>query len=219
MSIIAKDTGGSDIAPIPSGMHPAVCYAVIDIGTQPQFGNYPSRPKIVICWEIPSERIELERDGKKQNLPRALSEKFTLTLASKGNLRAMLESWRGRAFTEEELAGFDIGKLLGANCLLNVVHEKGKGEKANRTYANVASVSPLMKGMPKLKAESPLLEFSMAGAKGPIQIPGSVPEWIMALIIQSEEYQAAQQRNPNDSAHKGHPDGAAPTGMDEDVPF
>lgn len=216
MSLIARDTSnGVDFAPIPTGMHPSVCYGVIDIGTQPQFGNFPARRKVIFCWEIPGERIELEKEGKKLNLPRAISEKFTLSLASKGNLRPMLESWRGRAFTAEELEGFDVGNVLGANCLLNVIHEKGKGDKANKTYANVASVNPLAKGMPKLKPETPTILFNMEDFTGPVQIPAQLPEWITALIIQSEEYAAHQRMTnaPPPSSGQGNEN------LDEDVPF
>lgn len=44
--------------------------------------------------------------------------------------------------------GFDVESVIGANCLLNVQH-KAAGDK---TYANVSSVMPLMKGMPKMAA-------------------------------------------------------------------
>lgn len=216
MAITAKDTGtGTDFDPIPMGMHHGVCYAAIDIGTQPQFGNFPSRRKLIYIWEIPAERIEFVKDGVKKNLPRAISEKYTISLASKGNLRPMLESWRGRAFTPEELEGFDVSNVVGANCLLNIVHEHGKGDKANRIYANVASVNPLMKGTPKLKPENPTIVFSMEDIKGPITIPEAIPEWIAALIKQSDEYQARLNNK-----HQPAPVQSAPVEIvDEDVPF
>lgn len=217
MSLIAKDTSnGVDFEPIPAGLHHAVCYAIIDIGTQPAYGNFPSRRKAVFIWEIPGERIDLVRDGHKVSLPRAISEKFTISLASKGNLRPMLESWRGRVFTAEELEGFDIANVLGANCFLNVVHAKGKGEKANKTYANVASVNPLSKGMPKLKAENPLLCFSMDDFKGAVVIPPEVPEWIEGLIKQSEEYNA-KLRTSNAPAFTDSE--RVPDEILDDVPF
>ena len=216
MSYIVKDSGGGkDFAPVPTGMHHAVCYALIDIGTQPKFGNFPSRRKSLFIWEIPSERIDVERDGKKVNLPRAISEKFTTSLNEKGNLRPMLESWRGKSFTAEELAGFDMSTVVGANCFLNVIHKNGKGEKANRVYANVASINPLPKGTAKLKPENPPIVFNMDSFTGRVTIPTSIPEWITGLIIQSEEYQAknSQQGEPEQSH------GATGTADEENVPF
>jgi hypothetical protein len=42
--------------------------------------------------------------------------------------------------------GFDVESMIGRNCLLNVTHN----QVGDKTYANVASVNPLMKGMPTL---------------------------------------------------------------------
>lgn len=213
MSLFVKDTApGKTFEPLPAGMHQAVCYAAIDIGTQPQFGNYPARRKVIFCWEVPDERITLERNGVPVSLPRAISAKYTLSLAAKGNLRPMLESWRGRPFTPEELAGFDLGNVVGANCFLNVVHAHGKGEKADRTYANVASVNPLAKGMPKVQPGNPVVVFSMDG-QGPWEIPPEIPDWIVGLIKQSEEWQGAS----NPASHVPPPAQEQP--LEDDIPF
>lgn len=47
--------------------------------------------------------------------------------------------WRGRAFASEELAGFDLEAMIGANCHLVVIHN----HKDDRTYANVKGIMPL----------------------------------------------------------------------------
>jgi len=218
MSYIVKDTsGGVETAPIPAGMHHAICYALIDIGTQPKFGNFPSRRKTVFIWELPDQRIEIDRDGKKLNLPRAISEKFTTSLASKSNMRPMLESWRGKQFTQQELDGFDMSKVVGANCFLNIIHEHGKGDKANRVYANVASVNPLPANMPRKKLENAPIVFHMDAFNGPVQIPETIPEWIRALIIQSDEYQAKVRPSNAPIQSNGNSDGQDVP--EDDVPF
>jgi len=217
MSLIAKDKPqGADFAPIPAGMHHAVCYGVIDIGTQPSTGNYPARRKVLITWEIPHELVEVEKDGVKKQVPRAISEKYTLSLSEKGNLRPMLQSWRGRPFTAEELAGFDLKNLIGANCFLNLIHQNGKGDKASRVYANVSSVNPLAKGMPKLTPINEKIVFSMDDFDGPVVVPMSIPEWVNALIVQSKEFQEKALTNP--AAPAPHA-GEAAGGVDEDCPF
>lgn len=83
-------------------------------------------------------------DGK----PFIVQKRYTASLHEKSKLRPELESWRGRAFTEDELKEFDLEKLLGANCLLNVAHVVKDG----KTYANVTAVMPLKRGMEKLVA-------------------------------------------------------------------
>ena len=54
--------------------------------------------------------------------PAAISKEFTLSLHERANLRRVLISWRGRQFTAEELGGFELANVLGANAMLNVVH-------------------------------------------------------------------------------------------------
>lgn len=216
MPLIAKDKGGSDYEPTPTGLHHAICYGIVDLGTQPG-GQFEPKRKVAFLWEIPAERIEFERDGKKQNLPRGISAMYTLSLSTKSKLRPMLESWRGRPFTPEELSGFDLKTVLGANCFLNVIHQNGTGANTGKVYANVSSVNPLTKGTAKLKSENPLLFFSLDEAGSPITVPASVPDWLKAKIMQSEECVAEQRRNgapehANTQQHGGE-------NLDEDVPF
>ena len=217
MPIIAKDKGGANFAPINAGMHHAVCYGVVDIGTQPQHNpQFKAKRKIIILWEIPGERIEIEKDGVKKNLPRAISKEFTLSLSDMGNLRPMLESWRGRAFTKEELAGFDVANVIGANCLLNVIHET----KGDKTYGNIASVAPLMNSMKKIKQELPNLTFSLDEFPRGTEViwPENLPEWIQTKIKQSEEYEwrsgahEAQRSTHIDEKSSGN-------SIEEDCPF
>ena len=89
--------------------------------------------------------LQIEIEGK--DLPRAISREYTLSLHKKANLRADLESWRGKGFTDRELEGFDLENILGKNCMLNIIHKQT--EKA--IYANIVSVMPLMKNMQKTR--------------------------------------------------------------------
>jgi len=43
-----------------------------------------------------------------------------------------------------------VETIIGANCLLNIQHKESNG----KTYANVISVMPLLKGMPKIAASA-----------------------------------------------------------------
>jgi hypothetical protein len=96
--------------------------------------------KTRIAWVI-AEQME---DGR----PFTASKKYTLSLHEKANLYKDLVSWRGRAFTPEERAGFDLEKLIGVNCQIQIVHVT----KGDKTYANITSIVPLAKGMAKMDA-------------------------------------------------------------------
>ena len=154
MTTIASDTGGKEFTPVPAGAHVAVCDQVIDLGIQ-DGGQYDPRQKIYLRWQIPGERVEWEKDGKKLEGPAVIGRKLTLSLSAKSNLRPLLESWRGRPFTDEERKGFDIKNVLGAACMIQVTHSKS--QDGTRTFANVIAVMSLPKGIAK-----PAVEGSVA---------------------------------------------------------
>jgi hypothetical protein len=128
--MILKDTGGGDFAQCPEGSHIARCIKLIDIGTQK--GEYEGkatvRRQLIITWELPNELIP---NGELAGKPFGVSRFYTASLGEKAALRKDLENWRGRKFTEKELLGFDLKAVLGAPCMLSVVHtEKGKAKVA-----------------------------------------------------------------------------------------
>ena len=133
----------SNYTPPPAGMHIARCYRLIDLGTQPK--SYQGKPtgearKIMASWELLGEdRMD---DGK----PFTISKSWFLSMHEKASLRKDLESWRGKPFTAEEEHSFDVSKLLGAYCLLNVVQETGAD---GNNYTQIKAITPLIKGMPK----------------------------------------------------------------------
>lgn len=159
MAIIASNTGGGgDFSPTPQGTHIAICNMVVDLGKQR--GEYQGvanvKHKVFVRWELPHERLTwTDRDGKEHEGPRVISKTYTLSLHENSALRADLVGWRGRQFTAEEEAAFDVSKLLGVPCMVTVVHNKS-GDKA---YANVQSVTGIPKGTdrPQTCECSPLL--------------------------------------------------------------
>ena len=198
MGLMARDKGsGQDFDPIEEGMHHAVCYSVFDLGHQYSEKWNKSVHKCAMIWELPDERIEI--DGK--DLPRAKSRVYTVSLHDKADLKRDLESWRGKSFTEEEKKGFDIFKLLGVNCTLQILHKK----KDDKIYANIVSIVPLMKGIQKKEPENPISKFSFEEGGN---IPEGAPDWIVDLIKQADEWGNEQPQND---------DQLFP--MDDDTPF
>ena len=55
--------------------------------------------------------------------------------------------WRGRDFTEEEEAGFDVEKLVGVPCTVTVINNAGDD---GAIYANVSAVAPSQKKAERL---------------------------------------------------------------------
>lgn len=145
MAIIASNNGGGNYTPIEAGNYPARCIQMVHIGTilEEIMGVKKTLNKVRLTWELPTELKEYkEGEGEK---PALISKEFTLSLNEKATLRKYLASWRGKDFTEEEAKAFDLEKLIGKPCLLNVIHKQSKD--GTKTYAEISSVSPLAKGM------------------------------------------------------------------------
>ena len=103
MPIIATGGDTKTFTPAPEGTHQAVCVDILDKGMLPnKFREGALQRKIDIAWEI----TETRDDGKRF----VVYKRYTLSLNEKANLRHDLESWRGKAFSFDELAGFEIGR-------------------------------------------------------------------------------------------------------------
>jgi hypothetical protein len=120
-----------------------VCVDVVDLGMVEvtYAGKTKKQHKVALVWQIDETN---EETGKRFTARR----RYTCSLDDKASLRKDLESWRGRPFNSDELNGFDLEVLIGVNCQINVVHESRNGE----TYANVTTIVPISKGMPRLSA-------------------------------------------------------------------
>lgn len=191
MSLIAKQPPG--ILPIPGDTYQAICYSLIELGTQHSEKYQKDIPQVMIGWEIPEVRIDIERDGVMVNLPRVISKTYTNSLGEKANLYADLISWRGKEFTQKELEAFDLRNILGSNCLLGVIN---KLNQKGKTIAVISSVSKLVKGMSIAKPENPIISFDM-DADGIVNIPEALPDWIKDQIKNSVEYKAVMHAKEN----------------------
>jgi hypothetical protein len=216
MALIASDTGGGDFKPVPQGVHTGRCVRVIDLGTQPrEYQGQPKSPvrKVMLSWELYGEDEDgqpmLTDDGK----PLAISKRYTLSLGEKATLRSDLESWRGRAFTAEELAGFDVSKLLGVAALINVKHDVREG----KTYANVASISPVPKAMRESvpPAVAALQVFDVTAPD--MKLFEMFSDKMKEIINGCAEWKKSP--DVNQAAAATAPNGVGVGGMDDDVPW
>lgn len=155
-------------------------------------GKKRMKNKVRLSWELPNETHDF---GKGVEEPFAVHKSYTLSLSDKAALRADLENWRGRPFTEAELESFDVAKVLGAACMVTIMHEK-KGEN---TYANVTAVAalPKVKGpdgkmcpMPVPEPVNPQVEYSIEDHnEGVFQ---QLPQFMKDEITTSVEWKAKQ---------------------------
>ena len=172
MGYIAKDTGGgSDWEPVPTGTHIARCVTAVDLGLQPT--GYGTKEKFYLGWEVPGVRVKWEKDGKEHEGPALIGSTYTLSIHPKSILGQHLVSWRGKEFTDEERNGFDLFNVLGAPCMLSVVHNT----KGDKVYANVAAIMKAPQGTTIPAAETPQVGYSATHPtyNGTID---KLPEWL-----------------------------------------
>lgn len=189
-------TGGSavDFKPVPAGTHIAVCDQVVYLGIQPGSGMYPkSKPQVWIRFQLPSEQIEFERDGKKLTGPRVIGKTYTASMNEKANLRHDLESWRGKGFTDEEAEKLDVAGLLSKVCMLSVTHIT----KGDKIYANITSLGKLMKGIdPKTILIDPKTPAIYYGPDA-TDTYAKLPKWLCEKIDGQILEKPAAQSNPD----------------------
>lgn len=176
MGLTASAKGGT-FKQAPTGSHIARAIWIIDLGTQYNEMYEQHRRQVLLSWELPNETLEIEGVEK----PFTISKFYTVSLHEKAALRHDLEAWRGRAFTDDELAGFDVKNVLTKPCMVSVVEKNGKSK--------VSSVSAVPKGMevpPQFNEEVffSLEEFDQAQFD-------ALPEGIQKIIEKSPEYKSA----------------------------
>lgn len=175
---------GKQQDPVPAEAHVGICYMLVDLGTQVNTKYDKIARKVVIGFEFPDVT---GKRGDGTEYRRTLAKRFTASLHEKSALRKMLEQWRGKTFTDEELAGFDLREILGKEALVTVVHDKGDN---GMTYANIAAIGPLpraLKGVHKQEGASVYFSIEDHG----LNIPDDLPDWIKTAISESEEFKAA----------------------------
>ena len=211
MPLIAKAKTGGNFELIPEDQHIARCVLVADIGTQD--GPYGAKHQCIIGWEFPE--VLHVFDEEKGEEPAMLSAFYTVSLSDKANLREMLESWRGRSFTPDELNGFDLANLLAVPCLVQVVHHQNNN---GDTRAKVQGVTKLHKSMacPEQVVPSRLFSLNESGQEE-FQ---AMPPWIQDKVREAAEYQEWVKRTargePQETVTVGAEQGAF---SEDEVPF
>jgi len=150
----------------PSGTYAAVCIGVFDLGMEKEVweGKESVKQKVLIAFEV-DERI---KSGDYTGERFVLSKKYTFSSHEKATLRKHLESWRGKAFSDEEIAGFDIEKIVGKSCYIQVME---KTSQTGKQYQIISSILPLPKNVKELE-----IETDWTG--------GKYPDWIKRKQIE-----------------------------------
>lgn len=175
---------------IPAGVHAAICVDEIDIGAMPNRFEPEKGPvqSVRLVWQLNEETAE----GR----PFSIKKDYRASLHEKAALRKDLENWRGKPFSFDELVGFDLEKIVGVCCLLNIVHKPGS---KGGLFSNIGAIMPLPRGMEKMQ---PRDYVRMKDRSQPVAMPVGVQSM-------PRNVQQPPEQQPADWAHID----------DDDVPF
>lgn len=205
------------------GTHRAVCSQIVGLGMQESEwnGQITEKQKLKLRFEVPDERVEWETsEGENKEGPKIIWMTCTFSMHENARLRKLIQSWRGNKMTDKEAYEFDVDVLLGKACLINVVHNEYQG----KTYANIESASPLMKGMdaPEVEGES----FCFDPYNYTQDEFDKLPDWLQGLIEKGIALVKEQERraNPEPEGFRNrkteNPEPKAEEGFtDDDLPF
>lgn len=191
MAINATNNGSTPRELIPAGNYIARCYKMIEIGTVEEIilGDKKILHKVRIGWELPTELKIFSPEKGEQ--PVVIDKEYTLSLADKANLRKDLKSWRGQDFTEEQAKSFDITKLIGVPCMINIIHKPSKKDPS-KVYEEIAGITPMPKGV--VCPEQINRNFILSYDEFDEELFNMLPDFIKNKMMTSVEYQAV--KNP-----------------------
>jgi hypothetical protein len=222
--IAPTNSNTGDFPILRAGSHLAVCDLIAYLGLQEGSGAFPrARHQVYIRFEVPSQRCRWEKDGRNYDQPAIIGIYCTFSMHSKANLRHHLESWRGRQFTEQEAANFDIAGILGKPCMLSIMQRTASNGK---TYADIVGIAAIPRelGARPIIAEMPTVLYAPDSTETYAQLPKFLQEKIDNQILETPSAApagAAGRADADDGADFSYYDGLAQSTeiSDDDIPF
>lgn len=125
----------------PEGSFAARCVDVIDLGEK--VSAFPGAPtKLLHRCALVFRTGEVNGAGD----PIDIAKEFTVSMHEKSTLRPFLERWRGKSYTEDQLAaGVPVDRLEGQPAYITV---EQKVSQKGRTFAALIGAAPVVKGVP-----------------------------------------------------------------------
>ena len=197
MSLIIKENKSENYPTVPLGMSNARCISVIDLGTQENDwqGDITWKKQVFIAWETPEHKND-------KGEPLTIGKYYNLSMHEKSNLSQDLVSWRGKPFSLTEKQGFDIAKLLGTPCQINVM-EKDNGKR------KVSNVMPTKDELPKQHHSSTMFSLEEY-QKGELAVFNQLSERMRNKILESRELSGQDATPNNESTDQNESDGNVP---------
>ena len=141
-----KGTDAKDsYEPIEAGVHQAALACIVHNPNQPGYQGGATVNQCLFIWVTP---FVTDADGVPKQVRRTLTMPPN-PMHERANFRKMIESWIGVPLTPEQIANFNMRKMLGVRCtLVTTVATSAQG----RQYAKLTSVSKATGGKYQIPA-------------------------------------------------------------------
>ncbi len=196
--LLVTSTGGADFEfeLIPADSYLARLVKIIDLGTfTPEKGKFAKHQhKVRLVWEL-SAYFFKEPDSEGRPRIATVSKDYLLSIGEKANLRKDLVAWRGKDFTEEELKGFSLQKLLGGTCMLGVKHEDDKSD-ATKKWVKISSIMKVPTGtvVPAQTSASVFFNQADENDQNIVTLFKDLSDYEKKIIQSSDEWKARLPR-------------------------
>lgn len=183
---------------VAAGNYVGRLYSIVDLGTQ--HFEYDTGPKderkMEFTFELPTETTVF-KEGEEPK-PFVVSARYTLSFHEKANLTKLLKSWQGKSPTGDELrsGSWKLPDLLGLPALVSVIHSEPNSK--GKVYANISSVTPLVKGMECPAQVNPTVWFFL-GYQGRAEdldnkTYDELRPFVKEMIAKSPEFQCCREQ-------------------------
>lgn len=179
--------GGSQYENPAPGSYLARCIGLIDLGTHEH--TYPGKPPrktrdVRIQFELPTELMTGEFQPELKGKPFGVGRTLTQSLHPKAGLRKLLEGWRGKKFTQDDINAFQPKSLLGKACRITLIQ--------NGDYVDLDSIAPLTKHDAKMmpRQVNKSVYFSLEEGEYDQKAFDALGQRTKEKVMSSPEYQA-----------------------------
>lgn len=144
--------GNGDFKVVEEGTHFARWTQLIDIGTQQS--EFGAKRTVLAGFEILDD--EPLKEGER---PQMVWQRLNWSMNEKAKLRSYVHAVIGKKLTDDDAASYDVVALVekAAPCQVQVVHN----EKNGKTYANIANITGVPKGMKPGPARGEVVVFDL----------------------------------------------------------
>ena len=155
-------------------------YRIIDLGSQAVEYKGESKvvKQVVLFFELPNEMTD---DGR----PLSISRVYTASLGEKSALRPVVRDLTQKP-VPENFNGFDLSCLIGCSGVIDIVHRPSKD--GSKMYANVQSISKIMKGTSIPPMHNEPLVFDLDPSKYSDETFNKLPEYYRKKIQDSTDW-------------------------------